>query len=158
VDQLDRLRREGGGLPVIVTGIDEGTGLATRALRAGATAFLDMPFGAATLLSAIAAARREPGSRSVPDAVAEAVGKIGTLSRRERQVLAALAAGWRRREIAADLGISVRTVEVHQTRMLRRLRLARAAEAVRVYLLAGLAPSSARPPARSAGSRSPGAA
>jgi FixJ family two-component response regulator len=40
---------------------------------------------------------------------------------RERQVLDALMAGRATKEIAHDLGLSVRTVEVHRARMLRRL-------------------------------------
>jgi FixJ family two-component response regulator len=52
---------------------------------------------------------------------AEAAERIATLSRREREVLDALVAGRQSKVIAHDLGLSVRTVEVHRARMMERL-------------------------------------
>jgi hypothetical protein len=46
--------------------------------------------------------------------------------------------------IAHDLGISIRTVEVHRARMLERLGTRRLAEAIRLAVLADLAPDGAR--------------
>ena len=71
---------------------------------------------------------------------AEALQRIGRLSRRERQVLDGLAAGRPNKVIAHDLGISVRTVEAHRARMLKRLGVRRASEAIRLAVLATLAP------------------
>ena len=61
-----------------------------------------------------------------------------TLSERERQVLVRLADGQAHKEIAHELGISVRTVEVHRSRMLRRLGVKTVAEAIKLAVLAGL--------------------
>jgi two-component system, LuxR family, response regulator FixJ len=47
--------------------------------------------------------------------------RIATLSRRERQVIIASVAGPPSKIIAFELGISVRTVEVHRARMFDRL-------------------------------------
>ena len=68
---------------------------------------------------------------------------MATLSPRERQVLDALVAGRPSKVIAHDLGISIRTVEVHRARMLERLGTRRLAEAIRLAVLAGLAPNGA---------------
>ena len=62
-----------------------------------------------------------------------------TLSPRERQVLEALVAGQPNKVIAFDLGISVRTVEVHRARMMDRLGVQQFAQAVRLSVLAALA-------------------
>ena len=75
---------------------------------------------------------------------AEAAERIATLSPRERQVLDALVAGRPSKVIAHDLGISIRTVEVHRARMLERLGTRRLAEAIRLAVLADLAPDRAR--------------
>jgi DNA-binding CsgD family transcriptional regulator len=63
---------------------------------------------------------------------------IRSLSQRERQVLTALMEGRNTKGIAYDLGISVRTVEVHRYRMLDRLSVRTSAEAVRLMTLASL--------------------
>lgn len=138
MDLLERLAHERHGLPVIVMAVDGDAGLAMKALATGATAFLEKPFSAAALLSSIAEARRKRAPLSVPEAVVAAARQLDALSPREREVLAALADARKQGEIAQSLGISVRTVEVHRARMLRRLGLGRVAEAVRLYLLADL--------------------
>ena len=59
-------------------------------------------------------------------------------------MLDALVAGRPSKVIAHDLGISVRTVEVHRARMLERLGTRRLAQAIRLAVLADLAPDRAR--------------
>ena len=63
------------------------------------------------------------------------------ISRRERQVLDAIIAGHPNKVIAYNLAISVRTVEVHRARMLKRLSLRTMAEAIRLAVLASLVPA-----------------
>jgi two-component system response regulator FixJ len=77
-----------------------------------------------------------PRDRS--DEIATASALIDTLSPRERQVLEALVAGHPNKVIAFDLGISVRTIEVHRARMMDRLGVRQFAEAVRLAVLAKL--------------------
>lgn len=55
---------------------------------------------------------------------------------RERQILTLLAAGHQNREIAAQLGISTRSVEVHKARILEKLECRSLAELIRVELAA----------------------
>lgn len=74
--------------------------------------------------------------------------RIATLSPREREVLEGLVAGRPNKVIAFELGISVRTVEVHRSRMMERLGVHQFAEAVR---LAVLGKFGARSPRREAG-------
>ncbi|MEA2951845.1 MAG: hypothetical protein QOJ96_1365 [Alphaproteobacteria bacterium] len=68
----------------------------------------------------------------------DAAERISLLSQRMRQVLDALAEGLLSKELAYPLGLSVRTVEVHRARMLDRLGVRTAAEAVRLLTLARL--------------------
>jgi two-component system response regulator FixJ len=70
--------------------------------------------------------------------MAAAAALINTLSQRESEVLQALVAGHPNKVIAFDLGISVRTVEVHRARMMDRLGVRQLAEAVRLSVLADL--------------------
>ena len=66
----------------------------------------------------------------------EAAARIATLSPREREVLDRLVAGMGSKDIAHELGISPRTVEVHRARLLARIGVGSLAEAVRVAVLA----------------------
>jgi DNA-binding CsgD family transcriptional regulator len=68
----------------------------------------------------------------------DAVERISLLSQRMRQVLDAVAEGRLSKELAQPLGLSVRTVELHRARMLDRLGVRTAAEAVRLLTLARL--------------------
>jgi PAS domain S-box-containing protein len=77
-----------------------------------------------------------PGTQS---RVAEAARKIADLTPRERQVLDGLVQGEPHKTIAHRLGISVRTVELHRTRMLHRLGTPHLADAIRLAVLAELA-------------------
>jgi FixJ family two-component response regulator len=61
---------------------------------------------------------------------------VGSLSQREREVLTGVAGGLAGKQIASNLGISIRTVEVHRARTLRRLGVRTMAEAVRLWTLA----------------------
>jgi DNA-binding CsgD family transcriptional regulator len=60
------------------------------------------------------------------------------LSKREREVLELLALGSSNKLIARELSISPRTVEIHRSNMMTKLRAGHAAEAVRLWLQSGL--------------------
>ncbi|HKN30376.1 MAG TPA: LuxR C-terminal-related transcriptional regulator [Roseiarcus sp.] len=65
----------------------------------------------------------------------DAANRILSLSKREGQVLYGIADGLSSKAIAFKLGISIRTVDVHRARMLRRLTVRTMAEAVRLSTL-----------------------
>jgi two-component system response regulator NreC len=62
----------------------------------------------------------------------------GVLSKRESQVMRMLAAGHTNKEIGEELGISVRTVEMHRERVLQKLKLSTRADIVRYALARGM--------------------
>ena len=89
------------------------------------------------LFAAIESRNIGPG-RPAERRVREAAHKIAQLSRREREVLDGLVQGEPHKVIAHRLGISVRTVELHRTRMLHRLETPHLADAIRLAVLAEL--------------------
>ncbi len=99
--------------------------------REGAEAQLRAPNAETGLLPPHA---REARGHAIHDAAA----RVAVLSQRERQVLAALTRGDAHKVIAYDLGISVRTVEVHSARMLRRLGVPNLAHAIALAAVAEL--------------------
>jgi len=112
------------------------------ALRAGATGYVAKESSAAELLSAVAAVSSGAlyASPEIKDHLVAAIlnpfegssRKLEILSRREREVLALLVDGCSNREIAARLGISSRTVEIHRARVMEKLEVSSLSELVRL--------------------------
>jgi two-component system response regulator FixJ len=139
LELLARMGEFGIDLPVIVLTGHGDVPTAVKAMKAGAVDFIEKPIDEDQLLGAIQAAlaERTPGERHY--AIARANEQMALLSPRERQVLEAIAGGRPNKLIAYDLGISVRTVEVHRAHMLDRLGVRNIAEAIRIAVLAAVA-------------------
>jgi two-component system response regulator FixJ len=135
----ERLNSLGFKLPVIVMTAKGDVETAVRAMKAGAADFIEKPFDDDLLLEAINAAFTRAREPTRGEAM-RAAKRVARLSPRERQVLDGLAAGRLTKQIAYDLGISARTVEEHRARMLARLGTRSPAEAVRLAVMAELAP------------------
>ena len=144
VDGLEvqaRLNRLRVNLPVIVMTGHGDVPSAVRAMKAGAVDFLEKPFDDETLLNAIGGAFAKASRLIGGDREAvRAAQRIATLSPREREVFDALLAGRQNKVIAFDLNISVRTVEVHRARMMERLGTKQFADAIRLAVMATVAP------------------
>jgi two-component system response regulator FixJ len=134
-EELNRFRSD---LPVIVMTAQGDVQTAVRAMKAGATDFLEKPYSDHALLGSIEAAfaRTTPSDRN--QEIADAVRRVATLSPREREVLYGLMEGRPNKMIAYQLGISVRTVEVHRARMMERLGIRQFAEALRLGIMSKL--------------------
>src|SRR3981189_2615039 len=128
-------------LPIIVMTLKGDMETAVRAMKGGAVDFIEKPFNDEGLLGAINAALALPLGPARDRETMDAVQRVAGVSPRERQVLDALVAGRATKQMAYDLGISARTVEVHRARMLARLGTHSLAEAIRLGLLAGLSPT-----------------
>jgi RNA polymerase sigma factor (sigma-70 family) len=131
------LRARAVALPVIIITAHGDVPTARQAFRAQAVDFLEKPFDQKQLCSAIdtAFALEEHRIRRAETRRADAE-KLGRLTAREREVLERVAEGLHAKEIAALLGISPRTVEVHKTRIMSKLGVRNVGELVR-FAVAG---------------------
>lgn len=101
--------------------------------KAGALEFLTKPFQEQELLDAVhAAIELDSASRREAGRVAELHARFGTLSPREREVMALVAAGRANKQIAADLGVSLVTVKVHRGHVMRKMVARSIADLVRM--------------------------
>lgn len=133
------LLRRGCLLPTIMVTGHAAVAEAVRAMKAGAVDFLEKPYGEAALLGAVRAAlaRLEQGSQGEARRL-QAAARLALLSPREREVLQALAEGQANKAIAASLGISPRTVEIHRARLMEKLGSRSLAEVLRIAIEGGL--------------------
>lgn len=121
--------------------------MAVRAMRAGALDFLQKPFNDHELIDWIhaAIARREAARRHAQE-VADVRQRMDSLTAREREVLDAVMAGKANKVIAAEFGISLKTIEQHRGRVMAKLGARKVADVFRqMQLLDGTAANGSRP-------------
>jgi len=127
-----RLAEAGVGLPLLFLTGHGDVPTARAALKAGAFDFLEKPVDNERLVDLVGAALREDERRW--EAVREEERRRERLERltpREREVMEQVVAGRHNREIAAQMGISARTVEVYKARLMDKLDVRRVADLVR---------------------------
>jgi two-component system, LuxR family, response regulator FixJ len=138
LEVLARLNEFGVLLPIIVVTGHGDVPTAVQAMKTGALDFIEKPIDDDRLFAAIDAALVTGARKNMDNQVVLSSKRMQSLSPRERQVLEGIVAGKGNKLIAFDLDISVRTVEVHRTRLLHRLGTHSIAEAIRVAVLASL--------------------
>jgi len=137
LDLQAALRSRGSALPVIVITAHGDVPSARVAFRAAAVDFLEKPFDDAQLRKAIETAFALEDKRlGAEQARRGDAARLERLTSREREVLELAARGLHAKEIAASLGISPRTVEVHKARIMEKLGVRNIAELVRFALAA----------------------
>jgi DNA-binding NarL/FixJ family response regulator len=141
IDVLARLKAQRVASKVIVLTMHNDAELATTAMRAGACGFLLKESAGDELVAAIRQALQgrvylTPAlTRDVMERMAGAPGASEPqLTPRQRDVLRLIVKGQRMKEIAASLGLSVRTVETHKYEMMEALGVHSTAELVRYAL------------------------
>jgi two-component system response regulator FixJ len=139
IDLLRRLRELKIEVPVIVITGHGDVPLAVEAMKVGATDFLEKPFDDEVLLASVRSALRwREGETRRDTERAEIESKLEALSKRERDVLGGLVAGQANKQIAFDLGISPRTVEVYRANLMNKMHAGSLSELVRMALIVGI--------------------
>ncbi len=138
LELFDRLLSRGCRMPVIfLTGHGE-VPIAVNALKKGARDFVEKPFNDNELVDrVIAALTFDAEQREREAGQAGLAARLATLTQRERQVMELVVAGRLNKVIADELGISMRTVEVHRSHVFEKMRVKTAVELTR--LLTGAA-------------------
>ena len=90
-------------------------------MKAGAMEFIEKPIGSGVLLGLIAMALDHPNN-SLPRSAAQdiAAARLASLTARQREILELVLAGHPSKNIAADIGISQRTVDNHRAAIMRK--------------------------------------
>ena len=129
----ERLNERGSSLPIVfITGHGD-VPMAVEAMKRGAVDFIQKPFRDQELLDRINLAieqnRRRREAEETKQDIAE---RVSSLTRREREVMDMVIQGKANKVIAIDLGLSQRTVEVHRSHVMDKMRARTLAELVRM--------------------------
>jgi two-component system response regulator FixJ len=139
IELLRRLKELKVNVPVIVVTGHGDVPLAVEAMKIGAVDFFEKPFDDEVILASVRSAlgRQEHESRRQAER-AEIESRLAALSNRERDVLQGLVAGRANKQIAFDLGISPRTVEIYRANLMTKMQAASLSNLVRMALIAGI--------------------
>jgi len=126
------LARRGIALPIIfITGHGD-VQMSVKAIKAGAIDFLEKPFNNEDLLASIREAfARADDSKKDRDLFAECRQCLSSLTPREREVMQHVVDGMSNRRVAKLLGVSDRTIEVHRSRAMEKMRVGSITDLVR---------------------------
>ena len=133
LDLQTELAKSGIEMPIVFLTGHGDIPMSVRAMKAGAVEFLTKPFGKQELLDAIKEALLRDGEvRKQRSETFELRKRLGTLTPRERQVLALVVTGRLNKQIAGELGTTDLTIKVHRGRVMRKMGADSLADLVRM--------------------------
>lgn len=136
LEVLTELAGRGVRLPVVMITAYADVALAVAAMRAGATDFLEKPYAEEALLTSVRSAlRRDAEEADAADDARRINDRLAELTPREREVLDRLLVGRQNKQIAYDLGISPRTVEIHRAHVMEKMAAGSLSQLVRQILM-----------------------
>ncbi|WGK62438.1 response regulator transcription factor [Halopseudomonas sp. SMJS2] len=119
----DVLRERGSKLPVIFVSAHADVPIVVRAFRGGAADFIEKPYNEQLLLDSVQRALRLYQAPVMDQREGDPVReRMQQLTPRERDVLLPLVQGYSNREIAEQLGVSVKTVDLYRSRVMKRMQ------------------------------------
>jgi two-component system CheB/CheR fusion protein len=139
---LERLRDTGHHLPAIMITGSSDVPMAVQAMKAGASDFVEKPISRSELLACVDRALEQSRDSSKLSAWQEnAASHVAGLTTRQRQIMELVLAGHPSKNIAADLGISQRTVENHRAAIMMKMGTRSLPALARLALAAARAPA-----------------
>ncbi|MDQ2705620.1 MAG: response regulator transcription factor [Pseudomonadota bacterium] len=134
LDLQHHLARNGNSKPIIFLTGHGDIPMTVQAMKAGAVDFLTKPVRDQTLLDAVLAGiAMDAARRAEATIVRRNIGRLETLTPREREVLREVARGRLNKQIAFDLGISEVTVKLHRGNVMRKMEAASIGELIRTW-------------------------
>jgi two-component system CheB/CheR fusion protein len=121
LDLLQRLKNEGARLPAIMITGQGDVPMAVEAMRAGAADFIEQPIRRDELFASIERALERTRDSAKTSVSREAAAtRLAGVTARQRQIMELVLAGHPSKNIAADLGVSQRTVENHRAAVMKK--------------------------------------
>ena len=138
LEMQEKLNERGCHMPVIFLSAHGDVPAAVQALKKGATDFLEKPFNPTILLERIdQALTKDAEHRAMQEKASKISERIETLTPREREIMLLVADGKSSKVIAIELAISERTVELHRSRIMKKMLARSVADLVRMLSAPG---------------------
>lgn len=135
IELHEMLADRGDALPVIIMTGHGDVPMAVRAMQRGAVDFIEKPFPPDLLMKRIAEAfARDSDNRWIRECQEGLVERLKALTPREREVMHLVVEGNPNKKIAAILGLSRKTVEIHRARMMQKSGASSLPDLVRMVL------------------------
>jgi FixJ family two-component response regulator len=113
--------------------------MAVESMKKGAFDFIEKPFNEAALRQSVSTCLAQHRNRRDTGAMGrESDVRLARLTVREQQVLERIVAGRLNKQIADDLGISIKTVEAHRANIMEKLEVRSMADLMKIALRSGL--------------------
>ncbi|MCA8952453.1 MAG: response regulator transcription factor [Planctomycetes bacterium] len=135
IDVLERLSQQECHVPVIFMSGIARVSEAVEAFRLGSLDFVEKPFDLDTMLAALnRAIETDRKRRNSSAGLREVRRRFDRLSPRETEVMELVVQGAANKEVAAHLGLSPKTIEVHRANVMRKTEAQSVAELVRMHV------------------------
>ncbi|WP_025130111.1 response regulator transcription factor [Pseudomonas sp. PH1b] len=135
----EELRQRDIQLPVIFVSGHADVPIVVRAFKAGAQDFIEKPYNEQLLLDSVQQALSRAGRQQSQSAgQAQVTARLASLTPRERDVLLPLVQGYANREIAQQLGVSIKTIDLYRSRVMKRMQAEHLPQLVGMAIAAGL--------------------
>jgi two-component system, LuxR family, response regulator FixJ len=135
IEVLEEVSRRQCQLPVVFMSGMARVAEAVKALKLGSVDFLEKPFDVQTMIGTLQRAIALDQQRRAAGADREELrARFQRLTRRETEVMEQIVQGAANKEVAARLGLSPKTVEVHRANVMRKTRAGSLAELVRMHV------------------------
>ncbi|WP_409299866.1 response regulator transcription factor [Pseudomonas sp. KCJK8993] len=135
----EELRQREIDLPLIFVSGHADVPIVVRAFKAGAVDFIEKPYNEQLLLDSVQQALNRAGSRQRQGAgQARVLERLESLTPREKDVLLPLVRGYTNREIAEQLGVSIKTIDLYRSRVMKRMQAEHLPALVGMAIAAGL--------------------
>jgi two-component system response regulator NreC len=149
IDATRKISKAGGAGPkILILSMHDNRSYVEEVLRAGASGYILKDSASADLLKAIDAVRGGDSflSPTITQQVVEAIAHpserpeaaLATLTDREREVLTQIAEGLSSKQIAKELGVSLKTIESHRANLMDKLDIHKVSGLVRFAIRSGL--------------------
>lgn len=134
----EALRARGLDLPIIFVSGHADVPIVVRAFRAGAVDFIEKPYNEQLLLDSVQHALSRFVAVADDSQLQEVLQRIASLTPREHDVLLPLVQGYTNREVAEQLGISVKTVDLYRSRVMKHMQAQTLPDLVGMAIAGGL--------------------
>ncbi|MDH5392849.1 MAG: response regulator FixJ [Gammaproteobacteria bacterium] len=135
LDLQQRLKKQNSKVPVIIVTGHADVPMAIQAMKVGAFDFIEKPYSDQLLLERIQCAIEQDDcfkkQKNISDEINQ---RIDSLTPREKEVMALVVGGHSNKSIAKELGVSIKTVEVHRGNLMSKMKAKSLSELVRIVM------------------------